>query len=173
VWLLAAAPGVSTAQEATEEERLLKAAYIYNFAKFTRWPEAVLTAEETTLNLCTSGRDRLLNELQQLAGRRVKRRSLVVVPLREVAPDDKCHLLYIANSKRQDYSEDIEAMQHEAVLTVSEIPDFARQGGMIELFREKGRIRFIINLDAARRSGLEFSSHLLTLAVVVRQEERP
>ncbi len=56
---------------------------------------------------------------------------------------------------------------------VSRIPDFAQSGGTIELFRKEGRVRFIINLDAARHSRLEISSRLLNLAEIVGQKVAP
>ena len=55
------------------------------------------------------------------------------------------------------------------VLTVGDGDDFARNGGMIGLFVEDGRMRFAINPDAAHRAGLRLSSQLLKLAKIVKE----
>jgi len=53
------------------------------------------------------------------------------------------------------------------ILSVSDIADFTRAGGMIDLVEVEQRIRFNINLSAARRARLRLSSQLLKLATIV------
>jgi len=164
---------VAVAQTSAEEERLLKAVFVYNFAKFTRWPEYALATDDGQVTLCTVGEGELIGELEQLGGRSIKGRTLTVLPLQSVEFPRRCHLLYVAESEADRYSDLIEAMRSEAVLTVSGLHGFAHAGGIIELYRDQGRIRFLINLAAAREAGLEISARLLSLADVVEQESRP
>jgi hypothetical protein len=56
------------------------------------------------------------------------------------------------------------------VLTVSDGKGFSLAGGIIELYVERGRTRFAINIDAAERSALRLSSRLLGLAKVIRND---
>jgi hypothetical protein len=56
------------------------------------------------------------------------------------------------------------------MLTVSDAKGFARNGGIIELFTSENHLKFIINVDNARRAGLRISSRLLQLAATVEQE---
>jgi len=79
-------------------------------------------------------------------------------------------MLYVAVSEQQRYPDLVKSARGQPVLTVSELPGFSDSGGIIEIFREHERIRFIINLGVARRAGLEISPNLLKLAVQVDQE---
>ena len=58
-------------------------------------------------------------------------------------------------------------------LTVSDAADFTARGGVIRLFTEKNRLRFVINLDNAHRAGLRISSNLLRLASSVELSGAP
>ncbi|MES0327712.1 MAG: YfiR family protein [Gammaproteobacteria bacterium] len=167
----ASAMQVATAQTRVEEEHLLKAAFIYNFAKFTRWPENILKGQDAQLNLCTAGEDRLVGELKRLAGRIIKEHPVTIVSLKNMPVPKNCHLLYIATSEKRGYKDILKSVRGEPVLTISELPHFSRSGGMIELYREKDQTRFIINLGIAREAELVLSSRLLSLAVVINNEE--
>jgi hypothetical protein len=101
-------------------------------------------------------------------GRRI---ALVIQPLNNATPSGNCHILYIAGSEKKRYQKIIKSVSFKAVLTISGITHFGRSGGVIELFREKDRIRFIINLNNAIEAGLVISSRLLSLAVVIEKEE--
>ena len=164
---------VANAQHADDAERLLKAVFIYNFAKFTRWPEKSGEAEGNSLKMCTVGNDELVDALVQLGGKVIKGRPVTILSIDETQCPGCCHLLYIANSERERRMDLISSVRGEPVLTISETPGFVNAGGIIELYHEQGRVRFIINLAAARSAGLEFSSRLLNLAVVVNREEAP
>ncbi len=164
---------VVLAQDKAQEERLLKAAFIYNFAKFTRWPEGTWADEQAHINLCLAGTDELIVELERLEGKTVKGRSLTTQRVSEPYDWSSCHIVYIATSERARYPQQTQALQGRAVLTVSEIPDFSRSQGIIELLHKEGRVRFIINLDVARNAGLELSSRLLKLAETVGEKVAP
>lgn len=158
---------VAVAQEGGEEARLLKVAFVYNFAQFTRWPEGTLSGEDLRLKLCTVGQDALAAELQRLNDKVIKGYALSVQPVTASQISGRCQLLYVAASETERYGGIVADNQGMALLTVSELPGFAQAGGIIELYREEERIRFIINLSAARKAGLEISSRLLRLATVI------
>lgn len=162
------------ADSETEDERLLKAAFVFNFAKFSSWPESDKGETDNPLTLCTMGENELIPELSRLDGRPIKGRHLAVEPLQDREGVEVCHLLYISGSKSSVYRRTLEALRDKPVLTVSQIPGFARAGGMIEIFPRGEMISFSINIAAARRGGVEISSRLLGLAeVVVGMEESP
>ena len=161
------------AQNNTKHEPLLKAAFIYNFAKFTRWPENVWQEQTTSLNLCTAGKDTLISELERLAGKTIKQHPVTIQPLEKVQHLKNCHLLYIATSEKKRYKDILKSTQGEPILTVSELPHFVDSGGIIELYRKKSQTHFIINLGAAREAGLVISSRLLNLAKVINNGTTP
>ena len=54
------------------------------------------------------------------------------------------------------------------ILTVGEFGGFAELGGVINFISERNKVRFEINTDAARSTGLTISSELLKLAKLVK-----
>jgi YfiR/HmsC-like len=172
LWLILITIPVTGAQNRPDDEHLFKAAYVYNFAKFTDWPETVWKEKNSPLVLCTVGKDELVDGLKWLGGKEVRGRSVVIRLLESTQISETCHVLYIATSESDRYKNILKSVSDNPVLTVSELPQFARSGGIIELYRKKGRTRFIIDLGAARKIGLMLSARLLGMAVVVGDEEQ-
>ncbi|MCU7932327.1 MAG: YfiR family protein [Candidatus Thiodiazotropha sp. (ex Codakia rugifera)] len=171
LWTLSSVWPVAIAQNLLQEENLLKAVFIYNFAKFTRWPEAMGDEADTPLKICSIGNDELVSELERLSGRIIKGHPVMIEPMKDKNNLHNCQVLYVAHSLQRQYLKIIKSLVGKPILTVSELPDFARSGGIIELYRKEGRISFIINLHMARQAGLVLSSRLLNLAEIVGQEE--
>lgn len=168
--LVANAMTFAKAQTRTEDEHLLKAAYIYNFAKFTSWPENTWQEKASPLNICTMGKDPLISGLKRLSGKIIKERSVIITSIKNTQATNNCHLLYIAKSEKNRYQRILKSMSDKPVLTISELPNFSELGGMIELNNKNDQNHFIINLAATRNTGLEISARLLSLAVVINNE---
>ena len=161
--LLCASTG--RAQDVTEPS--LKAAFIFAFAKFTEWPQDVLPAT-ATFAACVLRNSPIHSALQ----RTVKDRLLSgrAISVSEVQLDGKlrsCHLLYATGITPAEVSLILTAVKGAPVLTISDVDNFAEQGGIAQMFVENGKMRFDLNLEVARRSRLQLSSKLLILAVHV------
>jgi hypothetical protein len=169
-WLFACAMSIALAGDNVEDVNLLKTAFIYKFTLFTHWPENVLNEKSAPIQLCIVGEDDLVETLGQLRGKPIKGHPVSIQAIKETQVPKNCHILYIAASERKNLPNLIKASSNQPVLTVSELPRFANTGGIFELYRENGRIRFIINLGAARKAGLEISPSLLNLATVIGTE---
>ncbi len=151
----------------TRAERI-KAAFVYNFTKFTDWPDNAFANSDTPLKLCTFGAKGLHSALQRVEGRRVKSRILVVRHPATAGELDECHLVFFGAAEWPRLEKMIKDMNHRPVLTVGDVPGFTRLGGIINLKTVKGKIRIEINVAAAEAAGLRFSSKLLRLSKVVR-----
>lgn len=169
----ASGAALSKVDSGPADASLLKAAFVYNFAKFTRWPDSSWPKDSTRFRLCTIGDDPVVRGLTHLVGEQLGGRPVVLEAITDWDRQPPCHLLYIARSARTDLPALIEDTRDHAVLTVSEIPRFARQGGVIELFTEQDRVRFRINLGVARGKGLQLSARLLDLAQLIDEADRP
>ena len=55
------------------------------------------------------------------------------------------------------------------ILTIGETPGFAARGGIINLTLEDNKVRFEVNIGAAKQANLNISSRLLALAKIVPQ----
>lgn len=143
-------------------EYALKAAFLFNFAKFIDWPRP----PGAHFLLCTQGRNVFGKALDGLEGRLVKERPLRVQRLAAGESARPCQILFTT----EDLAPRETAALHEAgVLIVGEEPGLLDQGGHIALLLEQDRVIFEVNLPAARRAGLALSSRLLRLARNVRQ----
>ncbi len=145
------------------EEYRLKAAILFNLAKFVDWPENAFSDPGAPLVLCVLGSDPFGSSLDDvLRGRSIGRRTVVARRIAGLAQG--CHVLFIAGSERKRVSAITERLRDASVLTVSEDDAFTSQGGMIALETEGERVRFDINGGAAERAGLKVSARLLSLA---------
>jgi translation elongation factor EF-Tu-like GTPase len=104
-----------------------------------------------------------------IAGESVK--GMKVVIKRVAKPHDalSCRILFISSSEESRLKEIVATLDNASVLTVSDIPQFSRHGGMIQFVVEANKVRFEVNLTIAERAGLILSSQLLKVAISVRR----
>ncbi len=148
----------------------VKAALLYNFAKFAEWPGLPAGAP---IAFCIVGNDAIAAALvETVRGQNINGHALDVLRPQDSATWPACHLLFIAESETRRSTVGLEAIKTLAVLTVSDGKDFSQAAGIIEVYVEGGRMRFAINVDDADRSGLHLSSRLLGLAKIIRNGPR-
>jgi hypothetical protein len=162
--------GQST-DEASYKESQVKAAFIYNFVKFIEWPDEVWESPTAPVKLCIWGNSALDGALQALRDEPAKNRKIQVLYVQKVQQVAKCHVLYIGGVEAHALRQIIGQTKKQHLLTVSDMEGFAGSGGVIGLFLAKGRMRFAINVGAARAAGLRISSQLLNLGKIVSTEE--
>ena len=147
-------------------EYQVKAAFLYNFMKFVDWPSDGLSTPGT-VTLCILGKDPFGDALDEVRGKTVKGRRVVVVHLRGVEELKECDLLYVCASERGRLSQILKTVQNSRVLTVADQEGFCQAGGMINLVFVKNRVGFEVNVTAANRARFRVSSQLLKLARLV------
>jgi hypothetical protein len=160
--LVLAAPS-ATANDAPAlraEETQVKAAFLFNFAKFTNWP----VPPDGPLVIGIAGDPAFAEVVERVVkGRTVNGRELVARRHHEGQDLVGCHVLFIGEPHRRDISTWL-ARVRGPVLTVGETPGFLRDGGMVRLYVENNRVRFQISQKNAEAVGLKISSQLLMLA---------
>jgi hypothetical protein len=145
-------------------EPSLKAAFVYNFAKFTEWPADALPPA-APFTACVLGDGPVTEALERtVKGRLLSGRSVIVSRMTLDGPLRSCHLLYVSGVTAAQVSALVLGVKGAPVLTISDIDDFTPLGGIAHVFVESGRMRFDLNLDRAKLSRLQLSSKLLTLA---------
>lgn len=160
--------GFAQGEHETSREYQIKAAFLYNFAKFVEWPAQAFHGPSDALSLCLLGHDpfgRILDET--LAGKTVQGRPLVLIRHETWPPRQACHILFISASKQALLEQTFAALKGASILTVGDTPRFAHRGGIINLTMDENRVRLEINLRAAETAGLTISSQLLKLATLV------
>lgn len=173
--LIMSAP-TALAQEMSPSERALKAAFILNFARFVDWPEKAFKDEKEAFVLTIAGDDPFKDELSKVfEGQTIRGRPIKVEHVKTIEDIEECHLVFLSESLQDKLPELLKKMGKRPVLTVSDAPDFAKKGGMFQLYLDGKRLRFKINVRAADSNGLKVSAKLLKLGDLVEgpAEGRP
>lgn len=163
--LLLLLPGLAAAQAPGTSEHAVKAAFLFNFAKFVEWPEGAFRGPDEPMTFCVLGEGPLGGELERaVAGKTVVGRPAAVRRLSQLAGLGECRILFVGSSERTRFDQILAAVGNRAVLTVGEEDGFNRAGGIISFVVRQSRVRFRIEREPALRAGLRLSSRLLELA---------
>jgi hypothetical protein len=160
--LMSVLPARAGEREAAEYE--VKAAFLYNFAKFTEWPAGSFAGDQAPLTICVLGDDPFGKAFNPIRSKTVKNRPVAVREIADVDAAGGCHLLFIAASEQTHADAILGSLGKRSVLTVSDMKKFAQSGGMISFVMVDDKVRFEINNGAADRAGLKISSQILKLA---------
>ncbi|UVM70418.1 YfiR family protein [Pseudomonas alvandae] len=146
------------------DERAMKVAYIYNFTLFAHWP----SLSDVDFQLCILGNTPLDEELSRLKGKPAQ--NGLPIAIRWIMPNASfagCQVLYIDEHNRRTLDALLQQLATAPVLTITDATGFSDRGIMIEMRRQGSRIVFDVNVAAARRVNLDFSSSFLKLASFV------
>lgn len=164
-------PTIQAAEE-VKKEYVVKAAFLYNFAKFVVWPDDQLGEDRGPVTICIVGQDPFGNALEPFQKKTVKGRALSFERVEGLDEIAQCHVLFISSSEKEKLPFILQRIKNRNILSVSDMEGFAEAGGMINLVNRESKVRFQINVDAVGREGLEMSSKLLHLAEIVSDHGR-
>lgn len=168
VWTLVAAQCL-WAQGPKPTDYDVKAAYLYNFGRFVEWPASV-TSNRDSFTLCVLGQDPFGPVLDTtLAGETIGGKGVAAKRISTPQEAASCQILFLSSAEESQLNKVIETLNKEAILTVSDMPQFSQRGGMIQFVLEGKKVRFEVNLAAVQRAGLTLSSELLKVATAVRR----
>lgn len=164
--LLAATP--STAHLRTASEYEVKAAYLYNLAKFVEWPVEALPAGRDAIVICMVSGENFADTLEAVVAQKTAQgRALRVRRLEDGGSAEGCQMVFFTDTGGGRIPRLLAQLGQAPVLTVGESQGFAEQGGMINFYLENNKVRFEANAVAAAAAGLKVSSRLLSLARIV------
>lgn len=162
---------LSAVQAQTASEYQVKAAYLYNFAKYTEWLDQVVTNPTAPFVIgVVSGDDEFVDVLKQtVAGKAAGTHPIVVKRVESDAEMDFCQMIFLRSSAGRKRTEGaISSLGAASILLVGEDDNFLRQGGMVNLALKNGAVRFEINRDALDRAKIRLSPTLLAAAISQR-----
>ena len=162
------------AQQSGLGEYKIKATYLYNFGRFIRWPEDLASGKSDSFDVCVLGQDPFGQTLDStFAGETLDGKPVVIK--RVAKPQDAlgCRILFISSTEEAHLKTILAVLDDAGTLTVSDMPNFAERGGMIQFVFEGSKIRFEVNLASAGSSRLVLSSELLKVASTVKGSVRP
>jgi len=165
IWLLLMG-GDGRAQESPPTEYQIKAAFLFNFAKFVQWPQAAFTGAASPIVVGVLGENPFHDDLARtIRNKSIDEHPLVIKEFRSPTEATNCHILFISTSEKNRLPEILKGLKGTSVLTVGEMEHFTESGGMINFVLKGKKIRFQINNDEAARAGLKISSKLMSLAL--------
>ena len=146
----------------------VEAAYIVNFVKYVEWPEATFPDAKSPFTIGILGENPFGDTLAKLASEQdLNGRGIAITHSNDVNDLTTCHIVYIGAASEDEPPPDLSAFEGKPVLTVSERKDFARDGGAVNFVQVDSKVKFEINLKAAKRVDLKVSSRLLKLAIKI------
>jgi len=170
--LLATALQLRSEQPATAfDEYQVKAAFLYNFAKFVEWPSGAFTNSTDPIEICIVGQNPFGSTLENMVqGKKVGDRTFAVRRFPDTLQASQCQILFIGASEWKRTGALLDAVKSAGVLTVGEFEDFTLLGGIINFRLDGTRVRIQVNLQTAAHARLRISSKLLSLAEIVKKQ---
>jgi len=156
------------AQESAEEYAV-KAAFLYNFARFTEWPAESFPEEDSPIIVCILGDDPFGGTIDFLKEKSIHGRPVLLKREKTLSNLKPCHVLFVSSSERSRLDQILGSTEDWSVLTISDIDEFAHKGGSVGFVRQDNKMRFEVNPEATKEAGLRLSSRLLRLALVVNR----
>ncbi len=153
-----------TAQTKSINENQLKAAFIYNFTRFINWPPQSFTDAESPFIIGIFGEDRLSTHLNLLIkGEKLNNRPIIIKTYSSAQKIGACHILFISSQSASEIKNQLWYINRKSTLTVSDMPNFAKTGGIIGFYKVQNKLKLQINMYEVKHSELIFSSKLLSL----------
>lgn len=138
----------------------VRVAFVYNFLKYTKWPEEVFKKNPESLTLCVRASEAEQYYLKQMEGRSVDDRVVHVKTLSEEVPEDMsaCQAVYIAEG-------DLRPAEYKKLATSPAVTiTNSRDSGIIRMYSYDTKIRFNIHANQAEKAGIRFESNLMRVA---------
>ena len=169
-WVLTLVANISVitpsfASSQTASEQTLIVAFLYNFLKFTEWPDGSIKNE---INLCTD-KSSAFEELKTISARNVQNKPVQIKYITLSESPKECQSLFLSRETSvESIREWIKLTQNQPILIISNINGFLDMDGMIVLINDGKNLNFAINLEITRNSGIKLNAQLLQIAREVR-----
>jgi len=153
------------------KEYQIKAVFLYNLANFVRWPATVFNGQEP-FQICILGNDPFGEVLDYtVESQEARGQPFKVKRFSKAARLESCHIVFISQSEEDHLHNILDMLTPNPILTVSDIDDFSRKGGMIEFFKYKNKIRLSINIDILEEAKLKADANLLKLSKIIHSKD--
>jgi hypothetical protein len=167
---LIAAIGQVRAEDPVADEYPVKAAFLFNFAKFVEWPADAFKGPDDPFAICVLGQNPFRGALEDVVrNKTVAERGFVVREVSNAQQASKCHIVFVTASERKRFHTLLAELKGHSILTVGEAEDFVANGGVINFKLKDARVRIEVDTGAAERAKLRISSKLLSLAEITRK----
>jgi hypothetical protein len=154
------------------DEYEVKAALIYKITKFVSWPDHALSEGQATFNICILGNDPFSGSLETIKSRKTQGRLVSIERYNLSSEIKNCQIVYINETKRGFLKTILKDVHNASVLSISDMKNFAKEGGIIEISYQNNALKFIININSAQQARIKIAAPLLELSEIIQQEDR-
>jgi len=152
----------------TSPEYQVKAVFLFNFTQFIEWPTVAFSNTDSPMIIGILGKDPFKDYIDEtVRGEKINGHPLIVERFEKPEDIQTCHILFISETEKKQLKNILQSLGNKKILTVSDMMDFAKQGGMIRFVTENNKTRIRVNLEATKEADLIVSSKLLRLAEIV------
>jgi len=162
---VAAVVAVQAARAADIPEYALKAEFIERFTHFVEWPASAFPSATASFVICVLGENPFGSYLDQMtSGRTIRDRKVQLAQPKSLGEIKKCHVLFVARSEKGKLAAILAQTSDQPVLTIGDTEGFAQRGVLINFYLDGDKVRFEVNGEAVKKSGLKVSAQLMNLA---------
>jgi len=163
------AVSVTAHAEVPPPEHKIKAAFIYNFARFVEWPTA---PAGTPIRVGVVGTDRVVSVVREaIDGRLVGDRPVVVEKVTREEDGKNHEVLYVSGNNAAAARRFVSPATGRPVLTITEVDRFLSVGSLVNFFIAEDSVRFAVNADELDKAAIKVSSQMLQFAAIVRADK--
>ncbi len=147
------------------QNEMFKALFMYNFTKNVEWPTDMRQGDFV---IAVYGDSPVIGELQKVAAsKKVGQQNIVIKKVDNAGAIDKCHILYLPTDKSGDFNTVLSKVDGKPILLVTDKDGLAQQGACINYVTVGGKLNFEINKSRFQKQGLQMSSSLANLGIVI------
>jgi hypothetical protein len=150
------------------EEYVLKASYIHNFLNFVSFPGI---NQKDSIEICIAGENPFGKTIHKLAERNIDGKIIIISEKKIDDGIKSCNVLFVPMNFNKDLPKILEIINHYPIFTITESPDSLDQGVVLNFYIENEKIRFEINVEAVKKSGLVIDPRLLNLAKLIKKKD--
>lgn len=162
---------VMALSSATENE--IKATFLFKLGLFITWPANAFSDSFAVFRICVLGQDPFKEKLDiVIKDQRITSHTVEILRLTQVKDAGHCHILFVSDSEQLRLQSILKWVAQQPILTVSDIENFARQGGMVEFYPRQGQIRLIMDPQIIKEVGLKPSARLLAISDLIKEPQK-
>lgn len=155
---------------ASSSESEIKVAIIGKFSHFVK--HKTPTKNENFVIAVFKDENLIALMQKKYANKKINKKNVEVDAITDIANIQRPDILYIGDIPQEEQAEVIATAYKNSLFSVSSQSGFAQRGGILQLYFLSQKIRFKINLDAAKKSNLKISASLLSIATLVKGKQQ-
>jgi len=154
------------------QEYAVKAALLEKFTLFIEWPkESGIDNKSQPFIISVIGDNPFGKVLDNTyKNQKIKGKEVQINYISEIHEIEASHILFISSSEKNELLNIISYTKDKPILTIGDTKGYYDKGVILNLFKRKNKINFILNKESAKNSNLYISYLLNNLSEVINKK---